>query len=807
MEFQQTNILSMTGSEDFATTGQLANYVDLTTNQTIASGAIKTFTTLPQSSAVPTTGNQLVNKTYVDGTFITLGTTQTITGAKTFNVNVKLNNTRQLIFGTSSPANINYSTPNLYYDITGGGHYFFIGGSPNLYIDTDGLNIESGKRIYFNGKRCSIRDSGTQLISDVPTGNSHSFRVNNVEKFKISTDANGTILTFPSGIVMREYTSFDWFLHEIPFGFQYKWDIDGDTKLEVEPNEIRPAVRINMRNNSRLTWWEGYTNEAYITKNTTTSTLDYDVATGYKHKFMINSVEQLNLDATNGATFADDIRMKIFNNFYPDDAFTGGFLTGDNGGGFSFNADVGAGFNFYCNTNPSFTIETTKVIVPSNQVLQLGITGSSIGYSSSLNEIQYKVPTGKIHNFSVNGTQVLTLGDSSYGLRSENNVFILNNKWIYWDAFNNGLQCDASGNMNYQALATGGQHRFFIGASRICNVEAGGLQLGVSTLPSSFPRLFTDYTQANNIFGDGASQIYTCGGTGVHMFRRGTTDIAFLNQNGLNLITNSSGLYLGASNLFTIQHDPAGSAGQYLVPTGWVHNFQVGGVGVAQIRSSGFSSFQNNTALRLGATSQIEIKHDTATSQIQYKSVGAYSHMFYLNNTDLFYEMRSDTFRMLRGWQCKLGATGAYVSNNLNTSWNNPVGGLSCWIDTTRLGTFTISDYRVKECIVPARPVLERLCKVKMIEYEHKDISIFKKTGRHHGFIAHEVQELFPELDNIVAGEKDALTDDGLVQPQSIQPEWTNLYLSAIQELNAKIEAQQKQIDGLLVALAKLQSQ
>jgi len=156
MDFQQTNILSMTGNSDFATNAQLANYVDLTTNQTITSG-IKTFTALPQSSAVPSTGNQLVNKTYVDGNFVTLTTGQTITGQKVFNANVRLNNTRQLIFGTSSPANINYTTPNLYYDITGGGHYFFIGGSPNLYIDTDGLNIESGKRIYFNGKRCSIR--------------------------------------------------------------------------------------------------------------------------------------------------------------------------------------------------------------------------------------------------------------------------------------------------------------------------------------------------------------------------------------------------------------------------------------------------------------------------------------------------------------------------------------------------------------------------------------------------------------------------------------------------------------------------
>lgn len=96
MEFIQNNVLSMTGNSDFATIEDLTNYVDLTSSQTIS--GLKNFTTLPTSSVVPTTGTQLVNKTYVDGAFVTLGTTQTITGAKTFNTNVRLNNTRQLIF-------------------------------------------------------------------------------------------------------------------------------------------------------------------------------------------------------------------------------------------------------------------------------------------------------------------------------------------------------------------------------------------------------------------------------------------------------------------------------------------------------------------------------------------------------------------------------------------------------------------------------------------------------------------------------------------------------------------------------------
>jgi len=61
------------------------NYVDLTTNQTIVSG-IKTFNTLPKSSAVPTLGDELVNKNFTDATYVDLVNNQTIvSGIKTFN--------------------------------------------------------------------------------------------------------------------------------------------------------------------------------------------------------------------------------------------------------------------------------------------------------------------------------------------------------------------------------------------------------------------------------------------------------------------------------------------------------------------------------------------------------------------------------------------------------------------------------------------------------------------------------------------------------------------------------------------------
>ena len=100
-----------------------------------------------------------------------------------------------------------------------------------------------------------------------------------------------------------------------------------------------------------------------------------------------------------------------------------------------------------------------------------------------------------------------------------------------------------------------------------------------------------------------------------------------------------------------------------------------------------------------------------------------------------------------------------------------------------------MSDYRLKENIQPPSNVLDRLCSIRMFNYEWKDISIFKKNDTLHlGFYAHDLQETFPEINGIVQGKKDAVNDEGEIQPQSVEPEFCNVLMKAIIELNAKVE-------------------
>lgn len=656
-------------------------------------------TVLPTSTISATTAYQFTNKTYVDSAisgsltnYVTLGTTQTITGAKTFNTNVRLNNTRNLYLGTTTGGILNYTFPNMYYDInSGGSHYFFVNGSPSTRVESGGLFIENTKYInWYGGSWLYENGASSRFDYRVPSSWSHNLVINSTTHLQVIEDiygtmwkmpnstireqtiypalvlevpdtyavrmtinyqdalkveydnTNGSLLTFSGGSILREYLSFSWLLYQLPSSYVLKYQIGGTDIMEVSTSGAIIYESLSMRDGKRIVWDEGFTELAHIRKDKINKYLEYEVASTYRHRF------------------------------------------------------------------------------------------------------------------SVNGVDLMSLADGTYGLRTNDiDIFLTRNRHLYMDTSNNGIWIDLTGNFNVMCEPTK-SIVLKAGAQQMVSVDATGLIMGVSSLPSTFPKIYADYSKANWIDGNANSLRFNCGSIGSHVFLLNNTLLGYYN-------------------------------------------------------TSGFTMSTNNSYLQLGTTSTSTIKHDTATTSLQYKTIGSYNHNFYIDGA-LYYEMRNDTFRALRGYQNKLGATGAYVANNFNFSWSNPsAGALSVWIDTTRLGNMSIvSDYRLKENIVPARPVLDRLCKIKMIEYEFKNVSIFKKNGISHGFIAHEVAELFPELINIIHGEKDALTDDGLIQPQSVGGELTNLYLSAIQELNAKIEAQQKvienqqkQIDQLIILFSQ----
>jgi hypothetical protein len=104
------------------------------------------------------------------------------------------------------------------------------------------------------------------------------------------------------------------------------------------------------------------------------------------------------------------------------------------------------------------------------------------------------------------------------------------------------------------------------------------------------------------------------------------------------------------------------------------------------------------------------------------------------------------------------------------------------------------SDYRLKEDIIDMdkSATLSKLMQVKPVNFDWKDGTKINQDG----FIAHELQEIFPQ---VIHGEKDAVNEDGSINPQGI-----NL-AQLIPYLVASIQEQQKLITTLQDQVVALQ--
>ena len=107
-------------------------------------------------------------------------------------------------------------------------------------------------------------------------------------------------------------------------------------------------------------------------------------------------------------------------------------------------------------------------------------------------------------------------------------------------------------------------------------------------------------------------------------------------------------------------------------------------------------------------------------------------------------------------------------------SGSNIAGGIESSNQTSVVYS-TSSDYRMKKNIKPLEDGLDRLCKLKPVKFDWK-----LNDESTEGFIAHEVQDVFPDA---ISGEKDGEDMQGMDYGRI-----TPLLVAAIQELKAEIE-------------------
>ena len=101
----------------------------------------------------------------------------------------------------------------------------------------------------------------------------------------------------------------------------------------------------------------------------------------------------------------------------------------------------------------------------------------------------------------------------------------------------------------------------------------------------------------------------------------------------------------------------------------------------------------------------------------------------------------------------------------------------------------TSSDYRLKENVAPLTGALEKVQALNPVTWSWKTDGA---PGQ--GFIAHELAEVCPDA---VTGEKDAVDEDGNPQYQGVDTSFlVGILTKAIQELNAKVESLQAQLEA-----------
>jgi hypothetical protein len=227
-----------------------------------------------------------------------------------------------------------------------------------------------------------------------------------------------------------------------------------------------------------------------------------------------------------------------------------------------------------------------------------------------------------------------------------------------------------------------------------------------------------------------------------------------------------------------------------------------------------------------GATPRLSIKDTRASVEMQVLAdntagysgtVTNYPYIFVTNNTE---RMRIDTSGNLLvgkttagGYKFGVLAGASYAAllecNSANiplicqiTSGTGAQTFVGFYNGATNTGNITttgsntlygnLSDYRIKENVLPMANALEKVSRLKPCTFTYKTDG---SDGQ--GFIAHELQEVVPDC---VSGEKDAVDADGKPKYQGIDTSFL------VATLTAAIQEQQALIQSLTTRITALES-
>lgn len=158
----------------------------------------------------------------------------------------------------------------------------------------------------------------------------------------------------------------------------------------------------------------------------------------------------------------------------------------------------------------------------------------------------------------------------------------------------------------------------------------------------------------------------------------------------------------------------------------------------------------------------------------------------------------------IKGWEMWY----AESDNACNFYWTGT--NLETWIDSVLVTSVTanVSDHRLKHNLTNlSNDYMERLASLPLFSYSLQlDMPNSSITDHHIGFLAHQLQQMFPEHPHLVSGEQDEIDENGKPVYQLINyNELTVVLLKACQELqkeNIKKARKLKKMEDNLLAVS-----
>ena len=329
------------------------------------------------------------------------------------------------------------------------------------------------------------------------------------------------------------------------------------------------------------------------------------------------------------------------------------------------------------------------------------------------------------------------------------------------------MRIDSSGNVGIGTSSPASKLHIFDGGSSVNNTITFGN-------PSATPKAEIKHTASGNEFLNISCKGTTSGFGNIVFYTGATPDERMrINSTGVVSIGNTENTGYSDDYLVQVGTDGSGSNSFGML-----------------IRANQSGTSKLGFADGADADGTGKVWYDHSSNYMRFDTAGSErmrlnnSGQLLIGNTDLsggLINMRATP--TVPSIETRNSTTGAiHYALFFRNSGGNQIG----YVKISNTGTEynTTSDYRLKENAQPIQNGLERLNQLNPVKFDWKEDGTSSE-----GFIAHEVQEIFPDA---VSGEK----DDEIMQGMDYG-RITPLLVKAIQEQQTQIEALQSEINKL----------